>query len=201
MNILTIIQSGLPFLGHYGLLIVFLGALIEGETVIVLAGVLCHQGTLPFLWTIVAATMGAFVGDQTWFRLGRRYGTDVLLHFPRLAKHAARVRPWLQRSSDWIAAGSRFVYGTRTVSPLLLGAHAYPGIRFAIINLISAGLWAGLGVGAGFLVGTGAEQILGRIKHIELLLLVVLVMMLCWWWYRHTKLAKGSPGNRRGGSL
>lgn len=175
----------LSWLSHYGLMLVFAGALIEGETIILLAGVLAHEGVLPFSWTVGTAAVGAFSGDQIWFRLGRRYGSDALTRFPRLVRYADKVRPWLKRKSDWIAASSRFVYGTRSVAPLLLGAHEYPGMRFALINSISASLWAFVVAGLGYLIGSGAEQLLGRIEHIEQLLLVLVIIMAGWWWYRH----------------
>jgi len=174
----------LSWLSHYGLILVFSGALIEGETIILLAGVLAHEGVLPFSWTVGVAAVGAFTGDQIWFRLGRRYGPDALTRFPRLARYADKVRPWLAKKSDWIAAGSRFVYGTRSVAPLLLGAHEYPGLRFVLINLVSASLWSLMVVGLGYLIGNGAERLMGRIEHIEQLLLLVMIM-LGWWWYRH----------------
>ncbi len=192
MNIQDLLEGSLPYFSHFGLIIVFVGALLEGETVILLAGVLCHRGALSFEWIVIAAALGAFVGDQLWFYIGRRYGRDALTRFPRLTKHADRLLPMLKEKSDWIALGSRFVYGTRTVAPMLLGMHDYPPIRFALINSVSASLWATLGVGAGYLLGAGAEQLFGRIKHIEQLLLVIVLLMLVRWWYRHRNLKRTS---------
>ncbi len=184
MNSQTLTQEILPFLSHYGLIIVFLGALIEGETVIILSGVLCLHGTLPFYWTVAIAALGAFAGDQFWFYLGRRYGLKVLLHFPYLAKYADKVRPLLREKSDWIALSNRFVYGTRTIAPIMLGMEKYPINRFISINIFSASLWATLGVGAGYLVGTGVEKLFGKIEHIEQLLLAIVVIMIIWWYWR-----------------
>ncbi len=187
MSLQILLQQGLPYLSHYGLVIVFAGALLEGETVILLAGVLCHRGVLPLDWTVMVAAVGAFAGDQIWFHLGHRFGPVALTYFPRLAKHADEIRPWFDQKSDWIALGSRFIYGSRTVAPLLLGMHDYPATRFALINILSASLWAVAVVAAGYLIGAGAEQLFGRIEHIEQLLLAVFLIMLFRWWYRHRK--------------
>lgn len=186
-------QDWLPFLSHYGLVFVLFGAFFEGETVIVLAGVLCHQGVLPFEWTVLAAALGAFTGDQTSFHLGRRYGPNVLSRFRRVAQQAEKIRPFLASKPDWIAFGCRFVYGTRIVTPVLLGAHGYSPGRFALINLFSASLWAITGVSVGYLTGASAEKLLGRIDHVEQLLLAVVLVMLGWWWYRHRQFIKNSP--------
>jgi membrane protein DedA with SNARE-associated domain len=185
-------QNWLLFLSDYGIALVLFGAFFEGETVIILAGVLCHQSVLPFMWTVCAAAVGAFSGDQLGFHIGRRYGPKALARFQRVAVQAERIRPLLKARSDWIAFGCRFVYGTRIVAPMLLGAHGYPPGRFALINLFSAALWALAGVSAGYLIGTGAEKLLGRIAHLEQLLLAVLLVMVGWWWYRHRKSHKDS---------
>ncbi len=178
-----------PFIVNWGLSIVYLGAVLEGETVVLIAGILCHQGTLPLGGTVAVAALGAFTGDQIWFRIGRRHGRNALSRFPRLAHHAERVRPWVTKHADWIALGSRFIYGTRSVSPLLLGTEGYSAWRFALLNGFSAVLWASLGVGLGYLLGTGAEQLIGPIEHIEQLLLVALAGMLAWHWYRRHRLS------------
>lgn len=181
-------QDWLLFIAHYGLILVLFGAFFEGETIVVLAGILCHQGALPFEATVIAASVGAFAGDQTAFHLGRRYGTNLLSRFQWLAQQADKVRPWLVSKSDWIAFGCRFVYGTRIAAPVLLGMHGYSGRRFALINMFSAVLWATAAVSIGYLIGTGAEKLLGRIAHIEQLLLAVFLVMLGLWWHRHRKL-------------
>ncbi len=187
MDIQILLREIIPFVSQYGLIIVFIGALLEGETIILLAGILCHRAILPFDGAIVVAALGAFTGDQLWFYLGRRYGWRVITRFTNLAKHEDNVRLWLKKKSDAIAFGSRFVYGTRTVAPVLLGIYDYPALRFAIINSISASVWAIAGIGIGYMLGTGAEKIFGRIDYIEELMLLVILIMLVWWWYRYRK--------------
>lgn len=190
----AITENWLLFLSDYGILLVFFGALFEGETIIILAGVLSHQSLLPFTWTVCAAAVGAFTGDQISFYIGRRYGSSIITQFPRAEQLAASIRLRLTASADWVAFGCRFVYGTRIVAPMLLGANGYSPKRFVLINLFSAMLWAITGVSAGYLVGSGAEKLLGKIEHLEQLLLAVLLIMLGWWWYRHHKLRKQAGG-------
>ena len=58
-------------IARYGLLAIFLGAGIEGETVVLLGGVLSHRGFLPFWPVALAAAFGSFVADQLLFFAGR----------------------------------------------------------------------------------------------------------------------------------
>ncbi len=184
MNLHTLLQDSIPYLEHYGFLVTFSGAILEGETVVILIGVLCHRGVLPFEGAAIAAALGAYTGDQFWFRLGRRYGDRILLRFPRLKTAAQRVEPWVTKNADRVAMSSRYVYGTRIISPILLGMSDYSAVRFAAINGVAASLWGVLFVSIGYFVSTGAEQIFGRIERIEHLLLSIIVIMLLRRWYR-----------------
>jgi len=188
MNLSEWFQASTPFLSQYGLLIVFIGACLEGETILLLAGVFSHRGVLPLEWVIMVGILGAFIGDQTCFYIGRKYGKAVLIRYPGLDKHANKVRPWLKQKSDWVAFGSRFIYGTRTIAPILLAINNYSPKRFAFINFISASLWAWIAVEAGYLIGLEAEKLFGRIVHVEQLVLVLILIFAAWHWYRRKKI-------------
>ena len=190
MNFATLLSESLPYLTHYGLVIIFVGGIMESETILLLAGVLCHRELLSIEWVIVLAILGAFAGDQFWFYIGYRYGNKALSRFPRLAKQADRIRPWLNRESDLIAFGSRFVFGSHTVAPMLLGTNKYSPIRFALLNLLSGITWVAVIFGAGYLLGASAEHFMGWVEHIELLLLIIILLMAIRWWYRHKNLIK-----------
>ncbi|HFD87489.1 MAG TPA: DedA family protein, partial [Gammaproteobacteria bacterium] len=136
MSIQSLLHESVPYLANYGLIIAYAGAILEGETVILLVGVLCHQGFLDVDEIVVATALGALTGDQMWFHLGSRYGNGVLARFPRLQRNANRVRPWLEQKSNWVAMACRFVYGTRVIAPLMLGMEKYPSLRFFLINIV-----------------------------------------------------------------
>ena len=189
-----ITENWLLFLSDYGIALVFIGALFEGETIIILAGVLSHQSVLPFTWTVFAAAVGAFTGDQISFYIGRRYGSRIITRLPQSDQLLASIRLRLSANADWVAFGCRFVYGTRILAPMVLGANGYSPKRFALINLSGAVLWAIAGVSAGYLVGSGTEKLLGRIEHLEQLLLAVLLALLGWWWHRHRKFCNQAGG-------
>ena len=58
---------------RYGLAAVFLGAGIEGETMVVTGGLLAHGGLMPVTGVAIAAAAGSFVADQLFFAAGRRF--------------------------------------------------------------------------------------------------------------------------------
>lgn len=144
------------FIAHWGYLAILGGTVLEGEAVLVAAGAMAHQGLLALPWVIATAFAGGVLGDQVWFLLGRRYGTPFLQKRPKLQERAGVVQTWLDKYGSLFLVGFRFLYGLRTVTPVLLGATGFPLRRFALFNAIGGALWAasfgaiGYGLGAGF---------------------------------------------------
>lgn len=153
-----------------------LGCLVEGETVLLLAGFAAHRGWLDPLavWGIAAAA--GFAGDQALFWVGRRHGTAVLHRWRALGRQRGRLERGLQRWPAAMVIGVRFAYGLRTAGPLLIGTSALPAWHFAALNALGALLWAGAIGGAGWLFGEAAQRLLGRLQHLEGRLLLVLLL-------------------------
>ncbi len=55
----------------YGLLAIFLGSAVEGETVAFLGGISAHRHLLAYLPAALAASAGSFLADQAFFFAGR----------------------------------------------------------------------------------------------------------------------------------
>ncbi len=156
-----------PLLQRWGYLGIFVGTFLEGEVVVLLAGALAHQGVLSLWGVILSAFAGSLSGDQLYFLLGRLRGPDLLARHPRLAEPARRARAWLERRGDAFVLSFRFLYGLRTVTPLLLGAAGYPVRRFVALNAAGAAAWAPAIAAVGWAVGEGVRQVIGRAGRIE----------------------------------
>ncbi|KTS93376.1 hypothetical protein SB14R_20860 [Pseudomonas oryzihabitans] len=140
-------------ISNYGYGAAVLGALVEGDGVAILAGIAARHGYLLFPLTALCVALGGFIGDQTLFFLGRRYGDGILRRF----KHQQQRIDWLRRrihrhEALWII-GIRFAYGFRLIGPLLIGASGVRPRRFLFYNVIGALLWGFLMTGVGYLVG------------------------------------------------
>lgn len=173
-------------IAQYGYLALFVGCLLEGETMLILAGFAAHQGYLQLHWVILIALTGGFFGDQFYFWLGRRHGEWVLCRFPRLMPVFERANVLITRYHEVLIVGIRFLYGLRTVGPMALGMSAVPGWRFVLYNALGAAIWAaGIG-GAGFLFGQALELFLDDFKKLEEALLFALLFagLGVWAWRR-----------------
>jgi membrane protein DedA with SNARE-associated domain len=156
----------------HGYWVLALGCLLEGETVLLLAGVAAYRGYLELPWVIGIAAVAGFAGDQFYFWLGRHHAARVMARWPWVAGQARRVQGLIERHHAWLIVGVRFAYGLRIAGPILLGTAPIPALRFALFNAIGALLWAALIGGLGWLAGTAVQRLLGEVHRIEAWLFV-----------------------------
>jgi membrane protein DedA with SNARE-associated domain len=159
---------------RWGYVVVLLWTFVEGETVLLMAGYAAQRGWLRLDLVIAAAFAGSLAGDQLLFLAGRRWGRRILASRPRWRGRVDRVHALLERRRDLFIAGFRFLYGLRTVSPLVLGTGTVPGARFLVLNALGAALWAVSFGLAGYLFGSGMEALLRDARRFEILGLAVL---------------------------
>ncbi|HXN16037.1 MAG TPA: DedA family protein [Usitatibacter sp.] len=159
----------------YGYWAVLIGAFLEGETVLALAGLASHRGYLDFYTVVVIALIAGFAGDQFYFFLGRYKGAQILARFPHARDRAQRFDAMLSRWHAPLIVGIRFMYGFRIVGPILLGMGRVRAWKFVAFNFLGAALWAPLIAGLGYLFGNIAETILHDVKRIELWLFLALI--------------------------
>jgi len=161
-------------LENYGYIVVFLGALLEGETVLIMAGFAAHRGLLELPWVIALAAAGGFLGDQIFFALGRYRGREMLARLPSVQRQAARVEALIQRHSTWLIVGVRFMYGLRVAGPVLIGMSHVSHVKFIVLNLIGAVVWAIVVAGLGYVFGQAVELMLQDARRYELALLIAI---------------------------
>lgn len=162
-------------LTDYGYLAVFVGSLLEGETILVLAGFAAHRGYLSLPWIVALAFCGGAMGDQIYFFLGRRYGEALLRRFPRLVSPAQRVNRLLLRFHEGLIISVRFMYGLRILGPILIGMSDVPAWRFVLFNAIGAAIWAVSITALGFVFGHALQLLLADAEQYEAVALLLIV--------------------------
>lgn len=172
----------------YGYLAVFAGTLLEGETILLAAGFAAHRGLLNWPLVVMVAFLGATLGDQLAFLLGRWRGAALIARFPVLAQRAPRVHALLERRHVAFILGVRFLYGLRIAGPVVMGTTGLPVWRFAMFNMIGAAIWALLVAGAGYYFGMALEALFADVRRVEEAILIgILVAGLLWWLWRRTR--------------
>jgi membrane protein DedA with SNARE-associated domain len=155
------------FIAAYGYVALFIGTILEGETVLVAAGFAAHRGLLSWPFVVLVAMAGATLGDQSWFLVGRWKGAALIGRFPALARRKPRIDALLERYDYLFILTLRFLYGLRVAGPLVIGSTRVPIIRFAAFNMAGAAIWAAIFCAIGDVFGLVINAWLGDIKQIE----------------------------------
>jgi membrane protein DedA with SNARE-associated domain len=151
----------------YGYAAVLLGAMIEGETVVLLAGFAAQRGHLDFWLAAVCAFAGSLLSDQIYFYIGRKHGSAWLARRPKWAGRLARIRTVADTHQVKLTLAFRFIYGFRTITPFALGLGTMAAPRFAALNMASAAVWALCFTGLGFTLGQAIEPLIADIERYE----------------------------------
>jgi membrane protein DedA with SNARE-associated domain len=174
----------------YGYAAILIGTFLEGETILVLAGLAAHQGYLMLTGVILAAFFGSLCGDQLFFYLGRKHSQAVLTRRPAWKAKAEKVHKLLNRFETPMILSFRFLYGLRTVAPFVIGMSPVSFKKFILLNGAGALVWAAAVGSGGYLFGHALEIFIGKIKHYEVqvfAMIALLGLLSCTVYFYHRK--------------
>lgn len=165
----------------YGLWAVLIGAVLEGEAVLIVAGYAVAQGLLPAGPTLLAAVLGATLGDHAFYLVGRTWGTALVRRSARLRRLRAHAVLQVRRWGRSAAFTLRFTYGLRAVLPLSLGAVRFPPGLFSPYNVLGALAFAVVYLTLGYLFGEAAQAVFTHVRgHLPIPLLILAVAAVIW---------------------
>lgn len=153
------------WLKEYGYAILYLWSILEGEMGLIMGGIMSHTGDMQYFMTVFVAGLGGFTGDQIYFYIGRfnKGFIQRKLHKQRLKFAIAHL---LLKKYGWpIIFMQRYMYGLRTVIPMSIGITKYSAKKFALINLISAWVWAAATVTPAYFYGAEILNLLAYAKQ------------------------------------
>ncbi len=177
------------FVTAYGYPALALGTLLEGGAVGMVAGGLAHRGYLQLSWVIAVIFGCAFSADQFFFQVGKRSGKDLLAKHPGWEPRVDRVRRFLVAYQIIAILGFRFIYGMRTITPIVIGASGFNTRRFILLNICSTLSWATAVGLSGYFFSHLLETLLADVRHhiVAILLVAAVVSGLLWLWRRWMK--------------
>jgi membrane protein DedA with SNARE-associated domain/rhodanese-related sulfurtransferase len=161
----------LDFLTQHGSLV--LAAAVFAEQIglplpalpfLIAAGALAGTGQMALGTALVAAVLAAMAGDQVWFELGRRRGRQVLNWLCRISLEPTSC---VRRTEDFFSHHgvralivAKFVPGFSTIAPPLAGIVGLSVPQYLLFNGLGTLLWAGTGIGLGWMFSDQVEQAL-----------------------------------------
>ena len=164
--------------GAVAYLIAFVWSFFEGETFVLLAAAAARVTDTIDPWVLAFCVWGgSFLGDQTWFALGKRYGSRAVARIPGAERRMASALRFLDRYGVVFVLTFRFLYGVRNVAAAACGIAGMGRLRFAVLNFVAAGLWAFSFVAAGWyaVAWLGEEMTFWTLSAVGFVVVVCLV--------------------------
>lgn len=160
-------ESFITFVENWGYLAVLLGSMVEGESVILTASFMAYKGILSLPKIMIIAFLGTFFADQALYYVGRYYGTALLRKFPKWEKRSKKAFDLLHTWDIWFILSFRFIYGIRTLSPIVIGTAGVSPRRFIPLNFISAIFWTLISCIGGYMLGGTFEMIVENFDSMQ----------------------------------
>src|SRR4051794_5418012 len=183
------IDQILSLIGQYGYLIVFFGVLLEsagvplpGETILLVSGFMVQQGYLDLGDAIIFGALGAVVGDQIGYWVGRRGGRPLVLrwgHYVLITpERLERTESFFERHGGKAVFLARFVAGLRVFGALVAGISRMRWMTFLLYNALGGATWAAAAVLVGYLVGGSLDLVVRWVGRASILLGILLALAL-----------------------
>jgi membrane protein DedA with SNARE-associated domain len=160
----------------------FVGFVLPGETVALLAGAAANIGHASLVGVVVVVIVAAIVGDTVGYEVGRFLGPRVL-EMRILAKRRERLdeaRAFLARRGGSAVFLGRWVAFFRAVMPFLAGSSRMRYLKFLGFNAAGGIAWGATVVLLGYGAGASYAQVaksFGRIAALVVLAIVIVAVV------------------------
>jgi membrane protein DedA with SNARE-associated domain len=165
-------------------LVIFAGAFSEGHTFVIAGGFFAHQHILSVWLAYGAAFAGSFIADQLLFHAGRSFRNRPFVVRAAQSTAGQKAFSFIEKNPTGYILVFRFIYGLRLASPVALGITQVPALRFTILNILGALIWAAVFTALGYFFGETIQRMFGHSKRLEHWLIgvsIVLVVIIIAW--------------------
>lgn len=135
-------------LATYGYIGLFLYSLGGGFVALIGAGVLSFMGKMDLTLSISIAFIANALGDMMLIYMARYQKSMIMEGLRKHRRKLALSHLLMKKYGSWIIIIQKFVYGIKTLIPIAIGLTKYDIKKFAVLNVLGAGVWA-LSIGLG----------------------------------------------------
>jgi len=133
-------------LSTYGYIILAFYSFGGGMIALIGAGILSAMGNMDITLSITIAILFNFVGDSFLFYMSQTNKKEVMGYMQKHKRKIAYTN-LLMRRYGWLAVFlQKYIYGVKTLVPIVMGLTKYNFKKFVILNFFAAIVW-GLVVG------------------------------------------------------
>ncbi|MCG2628990.1 DedA family protein [Bradyrhizobium sp. WYCCWR 13023] len=143
------------------------GSVIPGSTIILALSALIPGGELKLQWVLLAAAVGAVIGDGSAYWIGHRQQRGILNTWPltRYPRVVEESETFFHRFGTWAVFFARFVPPIRAFVPITAGALGMTPAKFYAVNIPAILVWAPAHVLPGVLAVSALHEYAGLPHH------------------------------------
>jgi membrane protein DedA with SNARE-associated domain len=169
---------------------------IPSEVILPLAGFLTQQGTMNMVLVFITSTLGAYLGALLLYWLGATLGLERSIR--GLSKLPLVEREDFEHAADWFKRHGRsavffgrLIPGVRSLVSLPAGAQGMHLMTFSVFTVTGSGLWNGLLIGLGALLGEQYHLIQEYSRFLNYAVYAALAAAIFWLVFRKIRKGKG----------
>jgi membrane protein DedA with SNARE-associated domain len=183
---------------HLGYAVVFafiaietMGIPVPGETALIAAALLAHDGQLEIVPLVAIAAAAAIIGDNIGFAIGRTGGRRLVLGRGPLQGQRRRLveygEPFFERHGPKAVFLGRWISGLRIASAWLAGINGMRWPTFLFWNALGGIAWAASIGFAVYALGDAAEHIIKVAGPVAAALTIAAIVAFLVWRRRREK--------------
>ena len=182
MDIEVINNSVLRLLYEHRYIFALLGAILEGNFIMILSGVLFRLGFFDF-WALAAVLIGGyFLNGIGWYLIGRIGGNVIVEKFMKRRKFGSKVidklELYFQKHSTKTIFLTRITYGISMFTFMIAGSLKMNLKKFLSASFIATIVWVLIMVSLGYGFGVGLQSLSRVTTGITFGLIVVIIILI-----------------------
>src|SRR3989338_10109371 len=189
-SFLIFLQDQAPYLISYKYFFLFLGGLIEGMNVLVLAGFIASSGQIN-LWVILPILIFAhFLNGCGWYLVGYLGGAKALDkwgHKNKLSHQVInRIQEYFEKYSGRAIMFAKFTFSLEIATMILSGSLKYNLKKFSKYNFYGSTGWVFMAVFVGYFFGQSFKLFFSFVKNFTIFLgflggAIVIIYLIKFW--------------------
>ena len=176
-----ILNSLSTSIGIWGYVILFFYSLGGGFIALLAAGILSSNsalGSMNIILVVFVAWISNFVGSNLLCLISKYQKRDILQLFKKHRRKIALSYLWLKKYGLWIVFIHKYIYGIKTIIPIVIGFSRYSFGTFVVLNLAASLLWALVFGSMGYLMGDFIRSNISEVSYIIPIFGISLILLI-----------------------
>ena len=161
----------LESLGYLGVIV---GAVMEGEIVLITFIQLARLDYMNVSIVIGVFSLATLITDWSCFFIGRNKGRQFILNHPKLSKRFNKMDQLMNEKKQLLLLSYRFMYGFRIVLPILFGLGSVNIRQFVFYSILGNIVWVGFYATLGYFF---SEVVISHLEWIQANLLYIFLVI------------------------